>query len=126
MLERIRSLTSEATAAIEAAPSAEAVEALKAAWLGRSGRFQEVLRALGSLPGPERGPVGKAANDAKEHLAALLEVRLTALRASDEASVGDREWVAWTGDASAARWWQRPPSAWCWASGTSRSSTPRD
>ena len=93
MLERIHVLTAEATAAIDAATSQGAVEALRASWLGRSGRFQEVLRALGSLPASDRGPVGKAANDAKERISALLDAKLSALRAADEGSLGEREWV---------------------------------
>jgi phenylalanyl-tRNA synthetase alpha chain len=93
MLERISVLTAEATAAIDAASSPEAIEALRAAWLGRSGRFQEVLRALGTLPPADRGPVGKSANEAKERLSALLDARLATLRAAAEAAIGDREWI---------------------------------
>ena len=93
MLERIQVLTAEATAAIDAASSPEAIEALRAAWLGRSGKFQEVLRALGTLPASDRGPVGKSANEAKERLSALLDSKLAVLRDANEASLGDREWV---------------------------------
>lgn len=93
MLDRIRTLTTEAVAAIDAAATPEAVEVLRSGWLGRAGRFQEVLRALGTLPGPERGPVGKAANDAKEALAARLDARLASLRGAAEAAIGETEWV---------------------------------
>jgi phenylalanyl-tRNA synthetase alpha chain len=93
MRDRIRDLLAAGTAALSAATTVEDVEALHAAWLGRSGRLQEVLRGLGSLPPAERGPVGKAANDAKQALTAAYEQRLARLRSVEEEALADAEWV---------------------------------
>ena len=91
--DRIQALAGEAEAAVAAAPSVEALEALRTAWLGRSGRLQEILRAIGTLPPAERGPVGRAANDVKEAVSARLEARLGELRAAAEGALGDARWV---------------------------------
>jgi len=90
---RIAALRAEAEQAIRAAASLEALEALRLAWLGKSGRLQDVLRGIGALPPAERGPAGKAANEAKGELEALLAARIDALRAVREASLSDAEWV---------------------------------
>jgi phenylalanyl-tRNA synthetase alpha chain len=93
MLDRIEVLRREAEAAVSAAATVEAVDAAHAAWLGRSGRLQEVLRALGTLPPAERGPVGRAANEAKEAVAALLSRRREELLARREDAIAETEWV---------------------------------
>lgn len=93
MHDKIEALAREAEAAVAAAPSVEALEALRTGWLGRSGRLQEILRAIGTLPAAERGPVGRAANDVKEAVTARLEARLVELRAAAEGSLGDARWV---------------------------------
>ncbi|MCC7140092.1 MAG: phenylalanine--tRNA ligase subunit alpha [Planctomycetes bacterium] len=89
----VEALRAEALAAVEAATTAEAVEALRSAWLGRSGRLQDVLRGIGALPPEQRGPVGKAANEAKGAVEAAIDVRLAALRSAHEGALADREWV---------------------------------
>jgi phenylalanyl-tRNA synthetase alpha chain len=93
MLDRIQALRTEAEAAASAAASIEAVDAAHAAWLGRSGRLQEVLRALGTLPPADRGPVGRAANEAKEAIAALLSQRRLDLLSRREDAIAETEWV---------------------------------
>jgi phenylalanyl-tRNA synthetase alpha chain len=93
MLDRIQTLRAEAEAAASAAETVEAVDAAHAAWLGRSGRLQEVLRALGTLPPAERGPVGRAANEAKEAIATLLDARKRDLLSRKEGAIAETEWV---------------------------------
>ena len=93
MLDRIQQLLAEGREAISAASSVGAITAVHSAWLGRSGRLQEVLRGLGTLPPAERGPVGKAANEAKQALTALYEERLASLRSAKEDALEDAEWV---------------------------------
>ncbi len=100
---RIAALRDEAAEAIRAATTLEAVEALRLAWLGKSGRLQDVLRGIGALPPAERGPAGKAANEAKGAIEALLAARLETLRTAREASLGDTEWVDATQAAATTR-----------------------
>ncbi len=50
-----------------------------AKYLGKKGRVSELMRLLGTVPGPERGPVGAAANRAKSGIETLVETRLAAL-----------------------------------------------
>jgi phenylalanyl-tRNA synthetase alpha chain len=91
--DRIDQLRDDAAAAIREAATVEALEALRATWLGRSGRLQEILRGIGSLPAAERGPAGKAANEIKNAIEALFDERSTVLSSQRESSLGDAEWV---------------------------------
>jgi phenylalanyl-tRNA synthetase alpha chain len=91
--DRVAALVAEAAEAVRAATSVEALDAVRAAWLGRSGRLQDVLRGIGSLPPAERGPVGKAANDAKRAIEALVDARQGELSSQRESSLADAEWV---------------------------------
>jgi phenylalanyl-tRNA synthetase alpha chain len=93
MRDTILALQREALAALEAAEDPEAVRDALQDVLGKRGRLQEVLRRIGSLPPEERGPVGRAANEAKVALEAAAERRRTALREAREADLGETEWV---------------------------------
>lgn len=98
----VETLRREGAAAVAAAATLEALDAVHAAWLGRAGRLQEVLRGIGALPPERRGPVGKAANDAKRELEAAVEARRAVLASAREASLGDAEWVDATEAAATA------------------------
>ncbi len=80
MLERIESLREEASAAIAAAPDAAALEELRVRHLGRKSELTQILRGIAELEPGERGPVGAAANAARE----ALEQQLAARRAELE------------------------------------------
>jgi phenylalanyl-tRNA synthetase alpha chain len=82
MLERIESLREEASAAIAAAPDAAALEELRVRHLGRKSELTQILRGIAELDPSERGPVGAAANAARE----ALEAQLTARRAQLDAA----------------------------------------
>lgn len=101
--DRVADLLAEALLAVDAAASLGALEALRAEWLGKSGRLQDVLRGIGALPPADRGPVGKAANEAKEALEARLAARTVALAEAGEASLAERERVDATQAACVAR-----------------------
>src|SRR5262245_7601017 len=103
----IAALEKEGRDAIASAASLEALEEARLHWLGRSGRLQEVLRGIGGLPASERGPVGKAANEAKNALEAAYAERLASLSSAKESSLGDAEWV----DATVAALVAPPPRA---------------
>ena len=52
-------------------------------YLGRKAELTRTLRSIGELPPEERGPVGKAANEVKQALEALLEARTDELDAAE-------------------------------------------
>jgi phenylalanyl-tRNA synthetase alpha chain len=83
MVDRIAELRSEAEAAIAAAGSTGELEELRVRFLGRKAELPQLLRGVGELPPEERGPVGKAANQARQALESQLEERATALDAGE-------------------------------------------
>ena len=91
MLERIEELRDEAEAAIAAAPGVDALEQLRVRHLGRKAELTTILRGIGDLPAAERGPVGSAANKAREALEELLGLRTLELEgtALEEQLAGD-------------------------------------
>jgi phenylalanyl-tRNA synthetase alpha chain len=81
MLDRIESLRAEGAAAIAAAADAGALEELRVRFLGRKSELPAILRGIAELPAAERGPVGAAANRAREELEQLLAARRDELEA---------------------------------------------
>ncbi|MEK6277136.1 MAG: phenylalanine--tRNA ligase subunit alpha [Actinomycetota bacterium] len=75
MLERIEEIRREAEAAIAAARSTAELEDLRVRFLGRKAELTGILRGIAELPASERGPVGKAGNDARVGLESLIEAR---------------------------------------------------
>ncbi len=75
MIERIEQLRAQTEGEIAAATSAEALEALRVRHLGRHAELPQLLRGVRELPPQERGAVGKAANEARVALEALIEAR---------------------------------------------------
>src|SRR3954468_17550258 len=75
MIERIDSLRDEAESAIATAGSSAALEELRVRYLGRKAELPNLLRGVAQLPPEERGTVGKAANQARQALEALIEDR---------------------------------------------------
>src|SRR3954452_2023624 len=73
MVDRISSLRDEASAAIAEAPDAGALEELRVRYLGRKSELTSILRGIAELDPSERGPVGAAANAARQ----ALEVQLS-------------------------------------------------
>ena len=75
-IEALAALESEALAAIAAAADADAVEAARITYLGRSeGRISAILRGLGALAPEERPAVGQEANRVKGVVTAALDER---------------------------------------------------
>jgi phenylalanyl-tRNA synthetase alpha chain len=75
MIERIEQLRSEAQAAIASAASSEVLEQLRVRYLGRKAELPRLLRGVARLEPAQRGAVGKAANQARDALEALIETR---------------------------------------------------
>ncbi len=83
MLEKIESLRREAVDAIAAAPDAEALEQLRVRHLGRKSELTGILRGISQLDSAQRGPVGAAANAAREALEAAIGERRKLLDAAE-------------------------------------------
>ncbi|HZJ29271.1 MAG TPA: phenylalanine--tRNA ligase subunit alpha, partial [Solirubrobacterales bacterium] len=83
MLARIESVRAEAAAAIAAAPDSAALEDLRVRYLGRKSELTGILRGVKELAPEERGPVGAAANRARQGLEQQLAAREADLGASE-------------------------------------------
>jgi phenylalanyl-tRNA synthetase alpha chain len=80
---RIEQLRREAEAAVGSAESAAALEELRVRYLGRRAELTAILRGISELPPEERGPVGKAGNEARQSVEALLAERRDGLEARE-------------------------------------------
>src|ERR1700716_2897309 len=100
MMDRIEQLRAEGAAARAAAPTAAELEDLRIRLLGRKAELPQLLRGVRDLPLDERGPVGKAANEARAALEALIEARAAELDATelDARLLEDRVDVTLPGD----------------------------
>jgi phenylalanyl-tRNA synthetase alpha chain len=83
MLDRIAQLRAEAEAEIAAAGTAAVLEEARVKHLGRKAELPNLLRGVAQLPPEERGPVGKAANQARQALEALVEQRAAELEGGE-------------------------------------------
>jgi phenylalanyl-tRNA synthetase alpha chain len=83
VVERIEQIKEEAGAAIAAATSTDELEELRIRFLGRKADLTQILRGISDLPPEERGPVGKAGNEARQELESLLEARSSELDTSE-------------------------------------------
>ena len=80
---RIKELETEASAAIENAADPAALEELRVAYLGRKAELTSILRGIAELRPEERGPVGKAGNEARRALEEQLDERARELDAAE-------------------------------------------
>src|SRR3981081_4441845 len=83
MSERIEQLREQAEREIAAAPSSAELEELRARHLGRKAERPQMLREVASLAPEQRAAVGKAANQARQGLEALIETRTAQLAGSE-------------------------------------------
>jgi phenylalanyl-tRNA synthetase alpha chain len=81
--DRIDQLRSEAASAIEAASTSAQLEEVRVRYLGRKAELPNLLRGVAELPPQERGVIGRAANEARRALEALLDARAAGLAASE-------------------------------------------
>jgi len=80
MIERIEKLRSQAESEISAASTGEALAELRVRLLGRKAELPQMLRGVAQLPPEERAAVGKAANEARQAIEALIEDRAAQLQ----------------------------------------------
>jgi len=83
MIERIDTLRAEAESAVATADSSAALEELRVRYLGRKAELPNLLRGVAQLPPEQRGTVGKAANQARHALEALIARRGEELQAAE-------------------------------------------
>jgi phenylalanyl-tRNA synthetase alpha chain len=83
MIERIEELQAQAHAAIAAAQDSETLEQLRVRYLGRKAELPQTLRGVAKLPAEQRGPVGRAANQARQALEAQIQDRMAQLSAGE-------------------------------------------
>ena len=83
MLDRIAELREQGEAAVAGAPSSAALEELRVRYLGRKAELPNLLRGVAQLAPQERGTVGRAANEARQALEALIEARSGELHAAE-------------------------------------------
>src|SRR3954449_8431888 len=76
-------LRSEAEAAIAQATSAQELEDMRVRYLGRKSELTGILRSIATLPPDQRGPTGKAANEARQTLEEVLDLRREALEGGE-------------------------------------------
>ncbi|GAC1492468.1 MAG: phenylalanine--tRNA ligase subunit alpha [Solirubrobacteraceae bacterium] len=75
MIERIEQLAGEARRAVTQAADTHALEELRVRYLGRKAELPQLLRGVAALAPAERGAVGRAANEARKQLEALIAAR---------------------------------------------------
>jgi phenylalanyl-tRNA synthetase alpha chain len=80
-----------ALAELDACSTDESLEQWRIAYLGRSGKLTQVLRAVGSLPAEERKAAGAAANQIKTLLERSFEDRQEALLAQRRTGLAETE-----------------------------------
>src|SRR5271167_3762317 len=83
MIERIQQLREQAEQEIAEAGSSEQLAELRVRWLGRKAELPQLLRGVAELDPSQRAEVGKAANQARRALEALLDGRAEALSAQE-------------------------------------------
>jgi phenylalanyl-tRNA synthetase alpha chain len=86
-MSEIESLARQALADIAAADTADALEALRVALLGKHGSVTAQLKSLGALPADQRKSAGEAVNRARDAIGQALAARKAAL---DEAALDAR------------------------------------
>jgi phenylalanyl-tRNA synthetase alpha chain len=83
MIERIEQIVTEAQAAIDAAKDTSALEDVRIRYLGRKAELPNLLRGVAELPPEQRGPTGKAANQARQSLERSIQSREEGLAANE-------------------------------------------
>jgi phenylalanyl-tRNA synthetase alpha chain len=81
--DRLDDLRSEAEAAIAQAGDVATLEDLRVRYLGRKSELTTVLRGIRDLPPEERGPTGQAANEARQTIEQVLDLRREALESGE-------------------------------------------
>ena len=82
-VERVMALQREAEAAIAAARTTDALEAVRVGFLGRRAELPNLLRHVADLPPEQRAAMGKTANQARQALERSIDLRQSELAAAE-------------------------------------------
>ncbi len=74
-MDTLDTLRNELLDAVQSAPDADTLEAVRVAALGKKGRITDLMKTLGHMTPEERRSFGQAINAVKDEVAALLESR---------------------------------------------------
>ena len=88
MLDRLKELGNDARAALQSAATFKELESVRVKYLGRKSELTQVSRGLKDLDPDERRSVGRAVNELKNELGALLEQSKERLESVGEPSAG--------------------------------------
>jgi phenylalanyl-tRNA synthetase alpha chain len=91
--EALAGAVKDAAAVIEAAANLEELAAAKSATLGDRAPVSLARRAIGSIPGKERGEAGRNVNAARAEITAVFEARKATLEAAEAARILREETV---------------------------------
>ncbi|HET9869840.1 MAG TPA: phenylalanine--tRNA ligase subunit alpha, partial [bacterium] len=91
MVERIQEILKAAQAAAAQATTLKEVEEARVKFLGKSGELTNLLKELGKVPAAEKPQMGKALNEAKNAVVALLDARKEAFE-EQEFQKADPAW----------------------------------
>ncbi|MBS0617193.1 MAG: phenylalanine--tRNA ligase subunit alpha [Spirochaetes bacterium] len=93
LIAEIHALETRAAAAIATAANSEALQNTAQEFIGKKGALTNVMKQLGALTPEERGNVGKAANEFKAKLEALLAQKTSALQNERFAKLAETEFI---------------------------------
>ena len=83
MVERIAELRQQGENAVAGATDTAALEDVRVRFLGRKAELPNLLRGVAQLAPEERGPVGRAANEARKALEAAVDARRAELERAE-------------------------------------------
>ncbi len=78
--KELETLKAQAQAALEAAGTQEALEAVRVEYVGRKGQITALMRSLKDVPAEDRPAVGALANEIQQQLAEAIDARLETFR----------------------------------------------
>lgn len=84
-MEQVTSLLSQALNRLATASSSQALQALEAEFLGKSGSLPGLMKGIGALPPDQKPLLGGAVNKAKAELQAALDAKKAAIKKAERA-----------------------------------------
>ncbi len=93
MKSKIETLKSQLLKALKAAKSDSEVRDLEVRYLGRSGKFNEIMRSLKDLSDEAKRTVGKLANMTKTELEVIVQKKYAELEMAAFDVIADKEWM---------------------------------
>jgi phenylalanyl-tRNA synthetase alpha chain len=93
MNDQLEQLKKDFGKLVEKTTDRETLEALKTEFLGRKGKFNELMKEMASLADEERKHIGKVANDVKEAIEKVFEAQEKKIRVQEESMQAEQEWI---------------------------------